>query len=502
MARRPSTSNRRRNSRKGGSKKSSSSKLLIVLGSLCVLGFIGWGCYELLKTPSYTFDRSHLDKYVENKEEYNLLGNGAAVYADMSDGMNFAYESDQSKRLLQTVINKFAANKAIDFFGLANNQITQLEMSHTELFNYMTNPTNYNLQKAPIEQTLARIVENRQPALLLTDFEEYKGGVIEKAAYAKKYFIDWLAMGYSITFYKWNFMERGKSKIMFMAVFDDNAERLGSLVHNAVSLTAPGLPSFVLAGKQFAFPTATNYLSLKQGGTYHTKAGVDAVSGVLEDGSDQAYYSYGKPLASADGGSGFASLDNLVGNLAEYYPLGVRWEEVPQNALRMQGEGFDAEKENPYTHFLSHLFIDFGAQDGFDITSIEARTFDIQQIMISIGNDENVDLNSLRAVPAPEINTFLKASMLPAGNSGTCEIFVDFDEKFTGSFPNSVNPSDLIRLNIVVGKAVPRVNEAKEFFTWEDNPSLADSVVMTLAASSSNPEGSVLYSYYLRSLAD
>ena len=59
----------------------------------------------------------------------------------------------------------------------------------------MMNSVNYKKQRAPIEKTLERIILNNQPALLMTDFEEYNGGLIQKAAYAKKYFIDWLAKG-------------------------------------------------------------------------------------------------------------------------------------------------------------------------------------------------------------------------------------------------------------------------------------------------------------------
>ena len=55
----------------------------------------------------------------------------------------------------------------------------------------------------------------------------------------KKYFIDWLAKGYNITFYKWDFTEKEKSKHMFLAVFDDNANRLNSLIQNAAVGAAP-----------------------------------------------------------------------------------------------------------------------------------------------------------------------------------------------------------------------------------------------------------------------
>ena len=100
---------------------------------MCVIALIGFGIYKLLSKDVYTFDRSHLDKYVEVTEEKNLLNDGASVYLDMSDGMNCAYASQESKVMLQAVINRLAGISAIKFYGLADEKITPIEMSNTQL---------------------------------------------------------------------------------------------------------------------------------------------------------------------------------------------------------------------------------------------------------------------------------------------------------------------------------------------------------------------------------
>lgn len=90
-------------------------------------------------------------------QDVHLLDDGASVYVDMSGGMIYAYSSDESKTMLQAIINKLAANDAIRFYGLANEKIKPLDYTHTQLYNYMLNSDNYLQQKAPIEATLNRI---------------------------------------------------------------------------------------------------------------------------------------------------------------------------------------------------------------------------------------------------------------------------------------------------------------------------------------------------------
>lgn len=480
--------------------KSTSPLLFVVLGValLAVVGLVIWLC---LPSDDYQFQRSDLDKYVEVTNTGETLGDGAAVYVDMSDGMNCAYAGAGSKAILQGIINKLAANKAIEFYGLADEKIFPLEMSHTELYNYMLNPASYGKQKAPIEKTLGEIVEKKQPALLMSDFEEYNRGVIHQAAYAKQYFIEWLEMGFNISFYKWDFVEGGKRKHMFLAVFDDNGNRLNALVDNAVKLVNPDIDTYVLGGHYFAYPAISSYPSLRQGGNYHDRNGVDNVTAVGEKGGPFDYVSYARPLATASGTQGqFSTLDNLVGVRAEYYPIGVSWESAIENARNMQEEGVPAE--DMYTHLLRNLYFDFGAQDGYNIDGIEVRVFDMQATMKVVGDqilEGDIDVEEIEKVEKPEINMVLAAGMeSAAGMPGWTEVFVDFDSKFNGTFMGGYPSSDLLRANIVIANATPDIPKAMAFFGWDGNPSLANSVKETLAASTSNPRGAILFTYYLK----
>ena len=104
----------------------------------------------------------------------------------------------------------------------------------------------------------------------------------------------------------------------------------------------------------------------------------------------------------------------------------------------------------------------------------------------------------------PVVNMFLTASMhdvkdLPIGWK---EITVDFDSQFNGEFIGGINPTNLFRANIVISKATPNIAEVNNFFGWTGNPSLANSIKETLTAGSSNPQGRILYTYYLKTISE
>lgn len=506
MARRTSQSSsrsRHSNSSRRTGRQKSSSKAPVVIGVIAAAAVIGFLAWWLWPSTDYSFKRAHLDKYVAMTNKPHLLGDGASVYVDMSDGMNFAYATPQSKEVLQAVINKLAANSAIKFYGLADQKITELDMSHTQLYNYMLNPASYDKQQAPIEKTLAQIVESNRPALLMTDFEEYKDGIIQKAAYAKAYFIKWLADGNNIIFYKWDFTENGKAKHMFLTVFDDNTKRLARLVENAVQMTAPDMEKYVLGGHDFDYPTFSKYISLKQGGNYHNGKGQDNVTAVMENSGPEDYFSYSQPYADASGKQGqFAPLDKGVGAFAEYYPLGVTWKQAIENADAFKQKG--VPEDDAYTHLLSRLYVDFGAQDGYYIKEVEIRVFDMQETMKAVAQNDSISAEDIDGIKNPEITMVLTGHSEPAIDYGRrCEeIVVDFDQQFNGTFPGGLPASDLIRVNVVIAKAEAEIENAQAFFSWAGNPSLADSVKETLTAASSSPIGRVLYTYYLKTLAE
>lgn len=437
---------------------------------------LGFAIYKMFKDTGHSFDLKKLDQYVaESNMQPAQLKEGEAVYLDFSNGMNAAFADDEAKEVLRALVNKLnGKSSAATFYSLANNKITELETnSDTQLYNIIMNPGSYANQSAPIQATLEKIVADDVPALLITDYEEYNNGAIQQAAYAKESFTNWLASGYTIFFYEWDYTEGTKRKKLFVTVFDDSYHRLASKVSDAMSQVSSGFVNqYVLGGRDFAFPESMP----SDGANYRNAKGKDVVTCVKH------FVNYNKPHANAEGNpEAFAPLNSLYGPMAQYYELGTDWEGITMNA-----EG----RED--FHLLSKFYVDFGAQSGFDIKQVEARAFNMTETIDSVGTPAKIQ--------APEVLKFVKSSMVQVPDTqGVQEIIVNLDENFNSKkLPAGMTATDLIRINIQISEVAPRLEEAKSFFGWEGNKSLSASVINTLQSSKVNPAGRVIFSYYIK----
>lgn len=228
-----------------------------------MFGVIIW----LILPPSKVFSRKSLDNYVATMPTPVMLNVGASAFFDFSNGMNHAYASEQSRQVLSAVLNKITGTSGtISFFSLADRKIEPLNLSQTDIYNRIVNPGSYTQQMAPIEDALKRILSDQKSAFLVTDYEEYKGAVIERQAYAKDYFIKWIADGNMITFYKLDFSENGKVKHLYFTVFDDNKQSLNSAIAQAMEpFLGRCVERFTLGGKNFPFALAHTYSSADKG---------------------------------------------------------------------------------------------------------------------------------------------------------------------------------------------------------------------------------------------
>ncbi|MDE6533452.1 MAG: hypothetical protein K2M27_07965 [Muribaculaceae bacterium] len=446
--------------------------------------------------------RTYLDKYVELESVENMKAHamkpGVSVYVDFSDGMNAAYGTSTSRDALRSLINVFTGtDNQASFFSLANDQITALDLPQTEVYNAIMSGKNYTKPKAPIEKTLKEILDKRQAAILITDFEEYNGAVIQQQNYAKDYFIKWLSSGYNIIFYKLDYKEGSKPKHLYFTVFDSPYDELAKKVETALKqYSAQGLEKFVIGGSSCQFAVSTSYPSSTQGGNYHNSNGEDLVSAVLEDGKEEAYKAY--TLSPYD-------------PFTEYYPFGETWENILSNISATREEG--APVADRYAHLISNVYVNFTLQDGYDIKGVEARAvnFDPAMGQIIVVNDSLTAEGKEFALPTSlpggrEVLDMFKASMAPAQNTtlsgtGWSEISLDFDTRFNGSVPASMSePTDLLKVDIVISDATPRLDGIDQFFAWPGNNSLAESVRNTLNSEKVNPKGRAIITYYLKVL--
>ncbi|MGN0222505.1 MAG: hypothetical protein ACI4AM_00615 [Muribaculaceae bacterium] len=499
----------------GGTRPGSggASKILIVIVSVVVLGLLGWGVWALLSGGSGRFSRSTLDAYVNATPQDELLDDGAGVYIDLSNGMNYAYAQPEYQQVLQSVVNKLAANDAISFYGLSAGKISDpIKMSHTQLYNYLMNKGTYSNISAPIEGALAEIVHKGQPALLMTDFEEYQGNTIQRAAFAKQYFIAWLQRGYTITFFKWDFAEGNKAKHMYLAVFDDGAARLLSMVQTAIAVTGAPVDCYTLGGKGFNFPITVLNNDVRKGLNFHDVEGNDLATAVQEGGGAEDYICYPRSVATATGEGVYLPLNSMTApQLAEYYPLGVNWADAVQNFNSIKSEYYDERGNLMYAnaHLIDSLFVNFKAQSGYEITGVEARVFDMQpvmdrlQAMLDTTSNASADdiLAAVDGADAPELQQIFVASMEDCAElPGYSQLMLDFHGKFTGAAVGDFNPSHLLRVNYVISEAQPVLDyRLEQFFGSTGNPSLLNSVKETLTNGGCSPVGRVLFSFYFKS---
>lgn len=472
----------------------------ILWGSLAAIGVSACiGGLALVSCGTDSFDRSMLDAYLASENGVKQFEPGVSVYFDFSNGMNHAYASADAQAILKNVVNKvLGPNANAEYFSLASNEITPLKMSQTELYNAVVNPGNYTQEEAPIEKTLNEIVKNRKQALLVTDYEEYNNGRIQQAAYAKTAFIDWLKMGYSITFYKWDFTENGKAKHLYLTVFDYGEGGLGSEMETAIAQSgaSSSVQKYVLGGREFPYLMMCQYPGATKGGMYHDENGVDIISGTIENGDNLSFFNYAEPKADAKGdASKWLPAGTLGGMTAQFYPITVSWTDVISNVKALSDEGVPEEQR--YQHYLSHFYVNFTNQDSYSISRVEARCFNVEQAVT----------DTTGTAPASvEVHDMFEANMLPLkenvdGRSGWQELVVDFSPKFTGELAEKYGkPTDMLRINLVISKATPELGDIETFFGWTGNSSLSQSVLNTITSPEVNPEGRVLMSYFIKKI--
>jgi hypothetical protein len=201
-----------------------------------------WDSFKPLEKPI-----NYLSAYFDdNQNKTDLTAEGQqSIYIDFSDGLIQAYSSNPTnKQFIEAISQKFVNDQnSISWFGLGKkkfNGIGNLSFRDSkDLFNFVTNETNYKDIMAPIKESLERITTGKNDAILITDFEEYSpDGKEELYAYAKDSFLEWIKAGNKITFFYNKYHEVNKKtrlesdKHLFFVVFTYGNVTEKSLLHN------------------------------------------------------------------------------------------------------------------------------------------------------------------------------------------------------------------------------------------------------------------------------
>lgn len=448
------------------------------------------------------------------------------AYFDFSDGMNWAYQNDTTKNILKDIVNKISNENGAKVYSIADDMITLLPEKTTTLFNSIMSSASYTKMYAPIEKTLARIIESDNNALLVTDFEEYTpDGKIQTAAFASKYFEEWLNRGYDIKFYITDYTEKSLTKHLYYILFNTKNHALQEKVEEAIKGQPENYKEFQLSTNPCKL--TTNYMGAAYGGCYHDSSHQDVVSGTDESGTAESYCNYnleGYVATIIQDSPFFKSVRRLN---AEYYPMGVTWADIVKNA----------KDTSDFTDLLRNLFVDLTFQDSYIVNRLDVIATDVQQDMDAyisslmpqiVGTPEMVDdgMGGLVAAPTkdqepyydergnvlPEyiytpqtsaqiMDTFEMNQTLFANTMRTdpskVEIGIDLKTGFGGTICG-YNQGDMIRLDIVIAKCEPNTSRLSSLFSWDGNSNLADAIKNTLQ--NMKPENRVIYSYFIKTL--
>lgn len=372
-------------------------------------------------------DRDH------NEEGGSIVKGQYSAYFDFSDGMEKAYLSLDIREKV-THVAQMATTNNWKVYGLEENQVKTMDnWSGSELFNRIAYGRNIR-NMAPIEKALMQIVNEKKPSLLVTDFEEYikdekmnaKG--VEKYAYAKPYFENWLRMGGIIKFYAMNFKEGNLSKKLFFVAFDANDQQLVHDIEHV--LQRSGEKNYAVYLLQTTpYKVFTDY-PIGKGGNFARPNGAD-------------------PL-----GFEFETFDGL--NTEAYHITRASWLQAAEVLMSYRTNA----REN-YNGFLSKLYVDLSDTQSVNIERLSLKVSDVTE-----------DFNSFTN------HNFAKKFAPAKGENGmvelTCEQAFFYDEKGELLPYYQYNPKSSMD---ITNECFLEINQAQFDQSYRANPKRTEVVI-------------------------
>ena len=225
---------------------------------------------------------------------------------------------------------------------------------------------------------------------------------------------------------------------------------------------------------------------------------------------------------------------------AESYVFGSNWEDIVENAsYQTVSNGID--KDEVFTHLFRNVYVDLTHSDSYKINSLAVRVTDIQEdfdkfwgYYQAINNkpkiakeagetyldfegheegeqyyDENGNLLQEWDYSKSKGNIFEIQDMLDFDNDlflesykqdpAHAELGIYFHKGFNGTILQQKDPSDLLRIDIVVAKAeICPLTQIEHLFYWPGNDCLSASIKSVLQ--DMKPIGKPIYSYFVRIL--
>lgn len=452
-----------------------------------------------------TFIVEYSQKDVETNATDTTDTKDINVYIDFSDGMQNAYKMPTNLDMLQTLCGHLA--DIATWYNCSNKEITSMErLTDKEIYNKVSDLTMYNKVGAPIEKTLTQIVANNKDAIFISDFEEYENGHIQRAPFAAKHFTEWLQKGNSIKFYVGEDFKEGKTmKHLFFIVFNTSTTNAQKKVEDAWRGRNYNYREFLLTNDFLTI--TTDYPSNTKGGIYYDENGAD----ILFVLNEENFY-------------------NPTEKNIEYYPGQNGW----CNLYKYSNNMMQAGTPKPFTHVFRHLFINLKGDEAYSLDKIDVRVTDITEDYVFFsktrevlkhhpkltkdesGNSIFADGNDAIALSCYDTDGSLHSEWIYKAKETPeiKEVFVIDDDLFNNDKTNDnkievgikwhqnfncsqiTNPEGLYRVDVIIKDCTEQLPDLENFFAWDNNQCLAESVRKTLL--DSNPKGKTIYSYFIK----
>jgi hypothetical protein len=505
------------------------SRFLSILTSLIVLVSCGGESEKSSAWESFT-PLNEIDKHIQGYYDASL-GSGAnpksgnpGVYVDFSDGLVQAYSGNsQNLQIIQAITNKLVSPN-VEWFKLGSSTIVKLDYSSNQLYNKVTDPSQYKDIMAPIKLSLEKITSSHNDALLITDFEEYTSdGKEQFENYPKEYFTKWLNAGNSITFFYTDYSETNKkskittNKHLYFTVFTHGQADANSMVTQIKDSFKGRIVTKTFELNNNLYKVSNNY-----GGKDNTGLSNKNFSkwvnynfnGFSEKNLPFEVIGFNKPLDE--------ELDKYIQNIRDkedglfinklalnaidqssfkLNQIGVKVYDVSDD-YEMFAQSFEAKKHTPKLtkDEAKNLVWDKNSKsDPIIVECYKSNTTSLKDEWIY----KPKDLTSKLLEEFLDVNKSIVAAHLK-NDPGNIELNTIFHSNF--KLKNSSNPSALLRVDYLIEDAsFNDSNPQLDDFKWDSGTvkgkqqeALKEAIRNTLQDPSINPKGKVIYTYFIK----
>jgi len=459
-----------------------------------------------------------------SREEVSKSGNNFNVYVDFSSSVKIAFADAKTYEFYELFINSLKIS-TVDFFEVAEDKISEISnMDKSDLYKLVKNAAKYIKTNAPLGQAVENIITENNEAVFITDGELWENGERDDP-WAREGFTKWLKAGNTIEFFVTDHIEAGHQKHLFYMFFipKNKAADKQSTANQFKFYLKNSAQASALVYSHFSF--SNNNFKLVKEYKSRTSGGVNENA----ENDEQNYYC--------------SETDKF-----EYSELILTWKDIVK-FIRASTD--DNGKTIPGGEpLLNKLFFETTGLEFYNIEELGIKVYDMnkefynyklikeaQKNRPTFETDESgktsLDENNKPIVKCPgqtecfnewgeliidsifnpktpktieelfEIDQNAFANNVKSQGRG--EILIKIHKNFDGTQINSED-DNLHRIDVYLKKvSVKTDNNNLEKFIWEGsqvdkNRSIYNSVLGAL--NEANPEGNVLYSFYIRTSAN